>query len=196
MDSKNRLSDYSSLSVICAVDKFIKSVESMNETVMVPSRLLNVEPPESDDNVPLLLRGHQDPYNFYSILNNVKTSLVWGISDNDEAVRSVTNVADSSHWFGESCNGKATSELKKESVKGHSRKISSVSTASVSSMSEPECERMSDGGDSGVESEEPETVSEVTSALKLHLLGLQNCLSRLTETASYITEKYQEEVSA
>lgn len=150
-----------------------------------------------------MLRGaNSDPYTFYSVLNNVKNNLIWGMTDNEEGVNTEGKVpVDNAPWFVPCLNGKIsqgeTSTAKDTSTKGHVRRISSVSSASVvSSVGEQECERFSDAGDSGVESEEAECLGDITSTLKTHLVGLHNCLSQLAETAAYITDKYQEEVSA
>ncbi|TOF85909.1 hypothetical protein CGJ15_25460 [Vibrio parahaemolyticus] len=56
---------------------------------------------------------------------------------------------------------------------------------------------MSEGGDSGVEGEEGNDVAaNVMDSLRTHLMGLHSCLSNLTDMATYITDRYQEEVNA
>lgn len=208
MDPSQRITDFSSLSVISSVEKFVRTVDAMNETVMVPSRLLNVEIPSKCDNVPSLLKSTSaDPYTFYTVLNNARNSLVWGLSENDDNANNEENeprfINDNSAWFVQTSEGKNTSNTSSDTsakghTKGHARKISSVSSGSVAScLSEQESERLSEAGDSGVESEEAvEQLGDVTESLRTHLSGLQQCLCRLTETALYITDKYQEEVSA
>lgn len=38
MNKTDELSDFSSQSILCAMDRFVKAVNHMNETVMVPCR--------------------------------------------------------------------------------------------------------------------------------------------------------------
>lgn len=160
-----------------------------------------MEPSTSKDRVPMLLRSGSDSYSFYSHLNSVKKDLLWGISEHEEEEDVDDRVAHNNQptWFVQSANGRISEDESCSFLqdKGHLRKISSVSNVSASSgISEHECERLSDTGDSGVESEEIDNITDLTSALKGHLSGVQDCLSRLTETANYITEKYKKEFNA
>jgi len=79
-------------------------------------------------------------------------------------------------------------------VKRHVRRQSTLSNISMtSSDAESDGCNVSEGGDSGVDPED--STEAVTSTLRNHLIGLQSCLNHLTSTASYITERYQEEVN-
>lgn len=176
----------------------------------LPRRLLDmeVESKTTGDKVPVLLRTGGNPYSFYSVLNSVKNDLIWGPTSNDdddnENSASTTN---NTRWSDPVAVSSAASTASSSSsssghVKGHMRRQSTLSMISVSSNasdgdSEGGCDG-SEGGDSGVEAEDmaPElTAAALTNNLRTHLLGLHTCLSNLTDTAAFITERYQEEVN-
>ncbi|XP_069987415.1 mid1-interacting protein 1A isoform X1 [Penaeus vannamei] len=210
MNKHDELSDFSSQSILCAMDRFVKAVNNMNETVMVPCRLLDmeVENKKSSDKVPVLLRTGGNPYSFYSVLNSVKNDLIWGpTSNDDDDNENSTSTTNNTRWSDPVAVSSAASTTSSSSsssghVKGHMRRQSTLSMISVSSNasdgdSEGGCDG-SEGGDSGVEAEDmaPElTAAALTNNLRTHLLGLHTCLSNLTDTAAFITERYQEEVN-
>lgn len=68
------------------MEKFVKTVVTMDETVLVPSRLMNL-PQEGDD----------DPFNLFAMLNELKTELLWSggeVEDISERGRRVSDVSD------------------------------------------------------------------------------------------------------
>jgi len=205
MNKTDELSDFSSQSILCAMDRFVKSVNNMNETVMVPCRLLdvNIEPTEVRHKVPTLLRGGDNPYNLYNMLNSVKNDLIWGPTSNDDddnenhTSSNTSPLINNTRWSEPSPSSSASST---SGVKGHFRRQSTLSTISMSSNtsdgeSEAGCD-VSEGGDSGVEQEEGSEVgASVMDSLRTHLVGLHLCLNNLTDTASYITDRYQDDVN-
>lgn len=68
------------------MEKFVKMVTAMDETVLVPSRLMNL-PQEGDD----------DPFSLFAMLNDLKTELLWSNGDSEEHVvrgRRVSDISD------------------------------------------------------------------------------------------------------
>lgn len=67
------------------MEKFVKTVTSMDETVLVPSRLMDL-PQEGDD----------DPFSLYAMLNDLKTELLWSTGEEErvERGRRVSDVSD------------------------------------------------------------------------------------------------------
>jgi len=199
MNTHDELSDFSSQSVLCDMNRFIKSVNNMNETVMVPSRLLDIEV-KSNSKVPVMLRGGGDPYTFYNVLNSVKNDLIWGPTSNDDeededdlsSSSSTSALTSGTSWSDPST---PTTTTGSSNMKRHVRRQSTLSNISMISTSDAESEgsNVSEGGDSGVDPED--STEAVTATLRNHLMGLQSCLTHLTNTASYITERYQEEVN-
>ncbi|KAK8387939.1 hypothetical protein O3P69_020087 [Scylla paramamosain] len=202
MNKTDELSDFSSQSILCAMDRFVKAVNHMNETVMVPCRLLdvNVDSTKNPSNVPTMLRGNNKPYSLYNVLNSIKNDLIWGPTSNDDDDNENSSVTspfiNNTRW---SDSGPASTTA--DNVKGHFRRqstLSNISMASSTSDGESEgCFEGSEGGDSGLEGDEGgEAVNNVMDSLRNHLIGLHLCLNSLTDTASYITDRYQDEVNA
>lgn len=160
---------------------------------------MNVDATKPPHKLPSMLRGSTNPYSLYNVLNSVKNDLIWGPTSNDdddnENHSSVSSpFVNNTRW---SDSGPASTT--NDHVKGHFRRQSTLSTISMaSSTSDGEsegCYDGSEGGDSGLEGEEGEA-SNVMDALRNHLMGLHLCLNSLTDTASYITDRYQDEVNA
>lgn len=197
------LNDFSSQSIICAMDRFVKAVNNMNETIMVPCRLLDIDvnSQKTSAKVPKLLKGGGDPYNYYGILNSVKNDLIWGATsndeDNDDVSPPMTPSINSTRW--------PPQEEMSLSKKQPFRRQSTLSLISVSSnTSEGESEggsECNEEDDRSTESDEghgssvASTSNVVTENLRTHLIGLHSCLKNLTETATYITDCYQEVVN-
>lgn len=79
--------EFSKQSILNDMEKFVKMVNVMDETVLVPSRLMNL-PQEGDD----------DPFNMFAMLNDLKTELLWSTGDTDVHVergsRRVSDISD------------------------------------------------------------------------------------------------------
>ncbi|XP_022662175.1 uncharacterized protein LOC111263646 [Varroa jacobsoni] len=67
---------YSTQSILTAMERFVRSVDNMHATILVPSKLRDMQ---LDGRVP---PPHpikaSDPHSFYSVLNDVKDELLWG----------------------------------------------------------------------------------------------------------------------
>lgn len=75
--------EFSKQSILNDMEKFVKMVNTMDETVLVPSRLMNL-PQEGDD----------DPFNLFSMLNDLKTELLWSSGETEERVQRGRRVSD------------------------------------------------------------------------------------------------------
>lgn len=81
-------------SLISALNKFVEAVDTMDETVMIPSRLRDLDIPAStsseinthNNNMAILPFGtnRSDMYSFYLMLNAIKQELVSGYRNADE----------------------------------------------------------------------------------------------------------------
>lgn len=65
------------------MEKFVKMVNTMDETVLIPSRLMN-----------LPRDGEDDPFDMFAMLNNLKTELLWSSGDGEECVKRGRRVSD------------------------------------------------------------------------------------------------------
>lgn len=159
------------------MDKFVKSVNTMDETILVPCRLMDLKVGDELDpvikncssrTVKELLRS-ADLYKVYNMIHDVKGDLVWGRESN-------------------------TPSSKRQ---GHVRRPSTASVASSSSLNS---DSESDGGtetDSGIEEVQDNFANNtelVTTDFRMHLAGLTNSLKQMTEAAQYLTSRYQHDI--
>ncbi|XP_063702695.1 mid1-interacting protein 1-like [Culicoides brevitarsis] len=102
--------EFSNQSILNSMEKFVNTVNSMNETILVPSRLMDRQVGDETDTVPPASPKHHnhhhhsksggskkesardllktsDLYNLYNMLNSVKVDLLWGRQD--EAMENV-----------------------------------------------------------------------------------------------------------
>ncbi|GBP68101.1 Mid1-interacting protein 1A [Eumeta japonica] len=78
--------EFSKQSILNDMEKFVKMVNTMDETVLVPSRLMDVQ-----------RDGEDDPFNLYAMLNDLKNELLWSRGDTEEHQergRRVSDVSD------------------------------------------------------------------------------------------------------
>lgn len=82
--ARNDGADFSKQSILNDMEKFVKMVNNMGETVLIPSRLMNIEQ-EGDD----------DPFSMFAMLNDLKNELLWS-GDSEEQVERGRRVSDMS----------------------------------------------------------------------------------------------------
>lgn len=172
--------EFSNSSILNSMETFVKTVSEMEETILVPSRLLDLTVGDSDDRVPLKGKkgstirdtlANTDLYRLYNIINQMKVELLW--SQNN------------------SCNLQDSEEPKRL---GHARCPSTTSMQSVQSAS-TSSDSESDAGienDSGLEIEDGANAAAET--FRRHLRGLHRSIHRMTLAAEYLTMRYQTDV--
>lgn len=79
--------EFSKQSILNDMEKFVKMVNTMDDTVLVPCRLMSL-PQEGDD----------DPFSLFAMLNDLKTELLWSAGDGEEHVvetgRRISDISD------------------------------------------------------------------------------------------------------
>lgn len=164
------------------MEKFVNTVNSMNETILVPSRLMDRQVGDALDTEPAPpttpkysnkkkdtareLLQKSDLFNLYNMLNSVKVDLLWGRQE--EALENLENavnslVLDSSTHTStiEDSQPQETTAVQSttstsSSTKGHFRRPSTasmMSTASATSTISDNESEISNENDSGIESE-------------------------------------------
>uniref|UniRef100_A0A1A9X3T9 Uncharacterized protein n=1 Tax=Glossina brevipalpis TaxID=37001 RepID=A0A1A9X3T9_9MUSC len=267
---------FSKDSIVNVMEKFVKTVNIMDDTILVPCRLMDRQVNDNTDIMPATGKDvtsnqhtqhapkrsavnsknvHEflhssELFNLYNMLNALKNDLLWtGKDENDdedeinvnelnrevvvinEPVDGKTDNASSSH---PPANGTTTAVAITNSnnnnnnngggvvaVKGHIRRPSTASMASIASvsqMSDSESD-ISNENDSGVESESHKNVgsaestsgsedgdietkklanvdkaTELAKRCRRHLNGLYQCLEQMTEAANYLTARYQSDI--
>ncbi|XP_050314866.1 mid1-interacting protein 1-like isoform X2 [Anthonomus grandis grandis] len=193
--ARNDDTESSSHSIMNIIEKFVKTVNVMDETILVPCRLMDLKVGDDQDPTCDKQNGKNkskhsiqqtldstDLFEIYSMLKNVKDGLLWGgqtqqIQDTQEST--------------------LVSQLP---IKGHIRRPSTVSvasTASTSGMSDTESEAgSSNENDSGIEEvvQEECRTERIAHDFQRHLAGLTTSLRQMTEAAQYLTWRYQHDI--
>lgn len=188
---------FSSQSILNTVQDFVSSVNTMNQVIMVPTRLMDLQIKTCDSqSLPEILRQEKDPHLVYGMLNHAKNELLNGVSFDEE----------DDEGFVAHNKGRVRRDTCVDKWAAPSRRESTLSMMSVASS-------LSDDGDStssectdsalGVEdssalsnrSSPVSSVEEASLRARQHLAGLQFCLSQLSDSAVFITELYREEMN-
>jgi len=184
--------EFSSQSIMKAMEKFVQAVQEMDETILVPSRLMDLQVGDGGDTIGLKTtskRGEKDGlsttdlYRLYTMVNCVKNELLWG--------------AEGSHstYDEEPLSPPVT-------TKGHVRRPSTASVASTQSAGSNLSDTDSETGnenDSGIEAEgegppKSDYTLKIEESFRRHLYGLQRSLKQMTEAATYLTKRYQSDI--
>ncbi|XP_014215996.1 uncharacterized protein LOC106644823 isoform X2 [Copidosoma floridanum] len=222
--ARHEESEFSNASILNCMESFVRTVNEMEETILVPSRLLDLAVGDSTDSVCQKPGKHgcvkdtfynTDLYRLYNIVNQMKVELLWSqenpdasIADNEgqeEAQRSGSNKAQAATVQEPVRLGHARypSTTSMQSVQSASSTVSSSLSSSSASMiigsGGSTSDSDSDTGienDSGLESEEPSDrlANLAAENFRRHLRGLHRSIGRMTEAAEYLTLRYQADV--
>lgn len=181
----------------------MRTVSEMEDTILVPSRLLDLSVGDADDTI--CMKGKRgctvkdtlantDLYRLYNIINQMKIELLWSqeptVTDDQMPIKSHpvgSPSAELAHHHPAAMTG---------SRLGHVRCPSTTSMQSVQSTSSIAWTSDSDSEngieiDSGLEGEECDLASIAAENFKRHLRGLHSSIARMTEAAEYLTLRYQ-----
>ncbi|KDR21569.1 mid1-interacting protein 1-like isoform X1 [Zootermopsis nevadensis] len=208
--------EFSNQSIMNVMEKFVKAVNDMDETILVPCRLMDLKVGDAGDTVVEMKASSKhagsgnsgkrckstlndmastDLYNLYTMVNCVKNELLWGQNvapeEEDERQKSLNG------GIGSVTPTSASSG----SVKGHLRRPSTVSMTSINSTASISDSDSDTGNenDSGIEAEEnngqgSDYSLQVAESFRRHLHGLHHSLQQITEAAVYLTTRYQNDV--
>lgn len=201
------------------MDRFVKAVNNMSATVLVPSKLRDMDiPGRKMSRIPPAL-AHTDLYSFYVVLNEVKKELLWGPGCGAAAAATTALPLQSARLLAACSTPKphhqplrplvavpcaSSAGLVASSCPQHVRQPSDESLGSMgstagSSSSDP------DTDDSEVDSlltdrdscaPGDEHTSHLAAAFRHHLQGLHTILHQLADSADYLCARYQEEIDA
>lgn len=200
----------------------MRTVSEMEDTILVPSRLLDLSVGDAGDTVCMKgKRGHTvkdtlantDLYRLYNIINQMKTELLWSQEPARSAdIEADQNILKSSSSSSSTCSngghpvGSPTELMAQHHPAtmgrlGHARCPSTTSMQSVQSASSIVSTSDSDSEvgieiDSGLEGEEcaADLASIAAENFRRHLRGLHRSIARMTEAAEYLTLRYQADV--
>ncbi|XP_054716593.1 mid1-interacting protein 1-B-like [Uloborus diversus] len=175
-------------SVLSAMDRFVKAVNNMDSTVLVPSRLQDMDVGNENSKFSGCLPAglnNTDVYRFYSMLKDVKNELLWGPT----AIAPAHSLP---------CSGRSSPSNTR--VMKHIRQPSDDSLGSTGFPSDQETdsdiESVVTDRDSMDEHTSTPPGNHLASAFRHHLLGLHTILNDLADSADYLSSRYQEEIEA
>ncbi|XP_013776513.1 uncharacterized protein LOC106461251 [Limulus polyphemus] len=183
---------FSKQSVLSAMDRFVKSVKNMDATVLVPSRLkdmdINSESTEKHP-LPIDLLFKTDLFSFYSMLHDVKNELLWGPSS--------TRVSDTSTRMIQIRSSSALGLQKPLQFEENNIALGSTgSTSDTDSLADSEMDSIGLlSHDQNVGTVGAQT-ARLANSFRYHLQGLQTILNQLSDSADYLSSRYQEEVGS
>lgn len=192
-------------SVLSAIDRFVRTVNNMDATVLVPSRLKDMEVQNRRKNCPPPppgLQHHQDLYSFYSMLKDVKNELLWGPTSLGSTLFPVAG----------SLSGMSSPRRPPMSMMSMSMSAGMTMGMTMGMMTTPR--QPSDdglGSSTGCSSDQDtdsdfesimtdresmimEQTSHLATAFRHHLHGLHAILHQLADSADYLSSRYQEEI--
>ncbi|XP_076306283.1 uncharacterized protein LOC143222939 [Tachypleus tridentatus] len=183
---------FSKQSVLSAMDRFVKSVKIMDATVLVPSRLkdMDINSENTEKNPPPIdLLFKTDLFSFYSMLHDVKNELLWGPSSTPASDTSARMI----HIRSSSALGL------QRPIQSEENNIALGSTGSTSDTDSLADSEMDSIGllahDQNVRTVGAQT-ARLASSFRYHLQGLQTILNQLSDSADYLSSRYQEEVGS
>ncbi|XP_018896498.2 mid1-interacting protein 1-B isoform X3 [Bemisia tabaci] len=181
--------EFSKHSIMKTMENFVTAVQDMEETILVPCRLMDLKVGDMADTTDLKMEGKRamassDLYSMYTMVNSVKNQLLWGSKDSpvpESQPSPVTQVS--------------------QSQKTHVRRPSTASVSSTNSSGSTISDTDSEVGlenDSGIEGESESSkcnyIRFVEDDFRRHLRGLHHSLKQMTEAARYLTSRYQNDV--
>ncbi|KAH0944907.1 hypothetical protein HN011_009354 [Eciton burchellii] len=203
--------EFSNASILNSMEKFVRTVSEMEDTILVPSRLLDLSVGDAGDTI--CMKGKRgstvkdtlaktDLYRLYNIINRMKIELLWS-QEPKRDVKADEQAPIRSHSIGSPSTESAHHHpaVVTGGRLGHARCPSTTSMQSVQSASSIVSTSDSDSElgveiDSGLENEEciADLASIAAENFKRHLRGLHRSISRMTEAAEYLTLRYQVDV--
>lgn len=210
-------------SIFSAMDRFVKAVNNMDATVLVPSKLRDMDINSGGSHSKRIHRrvppalANTDLYSFYLMLNEVKKELLWGPgtgavaaatmgsslmasgrSSPRECIHSSSSIA-SSVLTSSSSTSINHFNNQQSSTKQHSRQPSDDSLGSLGSSTVSSSEQDTDSEVDSLLTDRDsvdEHTSHLAAAFRHHLQGLHTILHQLADSADYLSSRYQEEIDA
>ena len=200
-------------SVLTAMDRFVKSVNNMSSTVLVPSKLKDMDV-ATMTGLPAPLTRNNGLYHFYHMFKDVKNELLWGPGTGESAMMiaspsSVTSIGYSGRsspkepssltsTISSDMNESLSSFHSSRSTGSNNTRSSSPGSSAASSTNNSDDSESSPGDldSDSTESSVDEETSRLAATFRHHLQGLHAILTQLADSADYLSNRYQEEVEA
>ncbi|XP_076331163.1 mid1-interacting protein 1-like [Tachypleus tridentatus] len=183
---------FSQQSLLSAMDRFVASMKNMEATVLVPSRLKDMDGESSEKQTPpMIVRFKTDLFSFYSMLNDVKNELLWGPALTHETVSPSSRIIQ-----GRLSGIQRPLQQVDETI---TTLGSTCSTSDTDSQGDSDMDSLPLGIPNEQENGLGLTVlgaqtARLTNSFRYHLQGLQSILNQFSDSADYLSTRYQEDV--
>lgn len=156
-------------SILGAMDRFVKSVQDLDSTVMLSSKLrdLDVEGGKTPEPVKTAI----DLVAFHDMLSTAKNQLIWGVNSDRTSQPSV-----------------GSKLFQKPSVRSAARATHRSSLTESESDSDSGCDDRLNGMAANV------SALPIEAQLSHHLNGLHTVLEQLTICSDFLSERYQQQI--
>jgi hypothetical protein len=206
-------------SIFSAMDRFVKAVNNVSATVLVPSKLRDMEIPgrKVSRRIPPAL-ANTDLYSFYVMIHEVKKELLWGpttgmvaaattittsmpVPSSGRCTPRTSTVTAPSFLMEPNLLLKQPQQLQQSQNQNHHRQPSDDSLRSLGSTAssgDPDTDSEVDSllTDRTDRESMDEHTSHLATAFRHHLQGLHTILHQLADSADYLSLRYQEEIDA
>ncbi|GIY87871.1 uncharacterized protein CDAR_499681 [Caerostris darwini] len=183
-------------SVLSAIDRFVKSVNNMDATVLVPSRLRDMEVQNRRKTQPPPPGiQYQDLYSFYTMLKDVKTELLWGPSPMNTLFPVVGSLSGMSSPRRSTIGMMMTPGMTTGMTTPRQASDDGLGS-SMGCSSDQDTDSDFESIMTDRESMIMEQTSHLATAFRHHLHGLHAILHQLSDSADYLTSRYQEEIES
>lgn len=176
---------YSRQSILNTVKHFVKCVDNMGETVLVPSKLRDMDVKDFGS-------GHRDLYKLFNVLNEVKTELLWP----ESATTTMSSPDVSLGYSSASACNSLISNSSASSSSNEDESMGSFDSRSTGSDYESGDLDSVSAESTSAESSVDEETSRLAATFRYHLQGIKAILNSLGDSADFLSDKYQEEVES
>ncbi|KAF3425503.1 hypothetical protein E2986_13368 [Frieseomelitta varia] len=177
---KHDVTAFSNTSILNSMERFIRTVREMEDTILIPSRLLDLTVGDSQDNLQLedkrssvikATLANVDLYRLYNIINQMKIEVLWS----QDHMNNAQNLEDPAllQKFIRARNSSNTS-------------MHSIQSVCTSCNSEFDIVTENDS-----EAENEDSVSVAARSFKRHLHGLHHNIEKMILAAEYLILRYQ-----
>ena len=179
-------------SILSAMERFVKAVDNVKATVLVPSKLRDMDiAGQKKGRVPAALVNADSLHSFYVMLEEVKEGLLWG-----PATGAVTAATTAAPTPVAACDRKHVRRPSDDSLPS-SFVASSASTPASDQDTDSEADSLlADRESLCVAASAEHASSHLAAAFRHHVQGLHTVLHQLADSADYLCLRYQEEVEA
>ncbi|KAK9300427.1 hypothetical protein QLX08_006950 [Tetragonisca angustula] len=178
---KHDVTAFSNTSILNSMERFIRTVHEMEDTILIPSRLLDLTVGDSQDNLQLedkrssvikATLANVDLYRLYNIINQMKIEVLWS----QDHMNNAQNLEEDPALLQKFIRARNSSNTSMHSIQ------------SVCTSCNSEFDIVTENNS---EAENEDSVSVAARSFKRHLHGLHHNIEKMILAAEYLISRYQ-----